>query len=102
MGTAEIIAVLTTIAGVTMAVSPVLQIRRIRRQRSSLGVSALQIAVLLIGFALWLVYGISERSVPLIVTSIVALVVNGAWLGSALRHRPRQAAAASQSPYNSA
>lgn len=98
MGTAETIAVLTTIGGVTMAASPVLQIRRIRRERSSLGVSALQIVVLLVGFALWLVYGISEGSVPLIVTNIVALVVNGAWLASAVRHRPRQAAAAAQSP----
>ncbi len=98
MGAAETIAAVTTIGGVTMAASPVLQIRRIRRERSSQGVSALQITVLLVGFALWLLYGISESSVPLIVTNIVALIANAAWLCSALRHRPDQAAAASQSP----
>ena len=52
-----------------------------------------------VGFALWLLYGIGEGSVPLIVANVVALVANGAWLGATLRHRPRdQAAAASQSP----
>jgi uncharacterized protein with PQ loop repeat len=80
-----------------MAASPVLQIRRIRRERRPRRVGA-AIAVLLVGFALWLLYGISESSVPLIVTNIVALIANAAWLCSALRRRPDQAAAAAQSP----
>jgi MtN3 and saliva related transmembrane protein len=99
MGSAQAVAVVTTLWGVAMAVSPVLQIRRIRRERSSRGVSALQIAVLLVGFALWLLYGVVEESVPLVVTNVVALIANAAWLVATVRHRPRrQAAAASQSP----
>ncbi len=100
MSGAQTIAVLTTFWGVAMAASPALQIRRIRREGSSRGVSAVQILVLLVGFALWLLYGVGEGSVPLIVTNVVALIVNGAWLRSTLRHRPRDqaAAAASQSP----
>jgi uncharacterized protein with PQ loop repeat len=100
MSGTEAIALMTTLWGVAMGASPVLQILRIRRERSSRGVSAAQIVVLEVGFALWLLYGLGEGSVPLIVANIVALVANGAWLGATLRHRPRDqaAAAASQSP----
>jgi hypothetical protein len=94
--TAQTVAVATTVWGVAMAASPVLQIRRIRRERTSLGVSAVQIGVLLVGFALWLAYGAYEGSVPLVVTNIVALAVNGAWLVWVLRFRdatPRPSAA---------
>ena len=84
----QTVAAVTTVWGVAMAASPVMQTHRIRRERSSRGVSAAQIGVLLVGFALWLAYGLQEGSLPLVVSNLVALAVNGAWLVWALRYRP--------------
>jgi MtN3 and saliva related transmembrane protein len=43
--------------GIAMAVSPVLQIRKIVHHRSSHGVSVGYMSVLFVGFLLWLSYG---------------------------------------------
>ncbi len=88
MSTVEVIAGVTTVWGVAMGLSPVLQIHRIRAAGSSLGVSALQIGILCVGFGLWLVYGLAVDSVPLVVSNVIALAVNAVWLAVAIRHRP--------------
>jgi MtN3 and saliva related transmembrane protein len=61
--------------GVLMGVSPVLQIRRMLRQRSSRDVSIGYFAVLLVGFLLWICYGIAARNLALIVPNTVALLI---------------------------
>jgi MtN3 and saliva related transmembrane protein len=61
--------------GVLMAVSPVLQIVRIVRRRSSEDLSISYFSVLIVGFGLWLAYGISIKNAALIVPNAVALVV---------------------------
>jgi MtN3 and saliva related transmembrane protein len=61
--------------GVIMAVSPVLQIIRVVRRRSSEDLSISYFMVLIVGFALWLAYGISIRNAVLIVPNSVALIV---------------------------
>lgn len=79
--------------GVVMALSPLLQIRRILRERSSRDVSIGYFVVLLIGFALWIAYGIAIANLALIVPNAVALCVGSATIGIALRHRPRRPSA---------
>ncbi|MES1239903.1 MAG: SemiSWEET family transporter, partial [Chloroflexota bacterium] len=59
MNTVDILATCATIAGVIMAMSPFLQIRRMRRTRSSNDVSLLYLTMLAGGFIVWLAYGIS-------------------------------------------
>jgi uncharacterized protein with PQ loop repeat len=61
--------------GVLMGLSPVRQVRRMIRQRSSRDVSIAYFAVLLIGFVLWISYGIAARNLALIVPNAVALLV---------------------------
>ena len=61
--------------GVLMGVSPVLQIRRMLRQRSSRDVSISYFAVLLVGFVLWLSYGVAARNLALIVPNGIALLI---------------------------
>jgi MtN3 and saliva related transmembrane protein len=56
-----------------MSLAPILQIRVIRKQGHSWGVSAGQWRVWSIGFMLWLAYGISITDWPLIVNNIVSL-----------------------------
>ena len=74
-----------------MAVSPVLQIRKIVQHRSSHGVSVGYMGVLWIGFLLWCAYGISLENWALIVPNVVATIVISVTMVVALRYRrPRE------------
>lgn len=73
--------------GVLMAVSPLLQIRRMFVTRSSSDVSLGYLAVLQLGFGLWVAYGISLGNWALIVPNSVAFGVGIATVGVALRLR---------------
>jgi uncharacterized protein with PQ loop repeat len=61
--------------GVMMAISPAMQIRRILQRRSSDDVSIGYWLILLVGFGLWVAYGISLPNLPLIIPNTLALVV---------------------------
>ena len=82
-----ILAVAAATWGVAMAVSPLLQIRAIRQHRSSQGVSVAYQQVLLVGFLLWLAYGIALGNPALIVPNTVAAVVSAATIVVSLRYR---------------
>ena len=73
--------------GVAMAVSPVLQIRKIIQHRSSRGISLGYMWVLFVGFLLWLAYGISLGNWALILPNVVAAIVITAAMAVALRYR---------------
>ena len=73
--------------GVLMGVSPVLQIRRMLRQRSSRDVSVGYFSILLVGFLLWIGYGITSRNLALIVPNTVALLIGVSTVAIALRLR---------------
>jgi uncharacterized protein with PQ loop repeat len=83
--------------GVLMALSPLLQIRRMLERRSSADVSMAYLAVLQIGFVLWVGYGISLGNLALIVPNSVALAIGLVTMAIAwtFRHgRPAPATAA--------
>jgi uncharacterized protein with PQ loop repeat len=73
--------------GVVMALSPLLQIRKMVARRSSRDVSISYFWVLIIGFILWISYGISISNVALIVPNSVALLVGLTTIGVAARYR---------------
>jgi MtN3 and saliva related transmembrane protein len=80
--------------GVLMAISPLLQIRRMLERRSSADVSLAYLAVLQFGFVLWVGYGLALANPVIAVPNSVAAIVGAitmlvAWL---LRHGPRSAA----------
>jgi MtN3 and saliva related transmembrane protein len=74
---------------IAMALGPVLQIRKIVELKTSRGVSVAYFLILLVGFALWLAYGIAASSLVLIVPNIVAVTVTAATVAIALRYRSR-------------
>ena len=74
--------------GVVMAISPMLQIRAIMLTRTSAGVSAGYQRVLLVGFLLWLGYGIASDNWAIIVPNVVAAIVSLATIMVTLRYRP--------------
>jgi MtN3 and saliva related transmembrane protein len=73
--------------GVLMGLSPVLQIRRMLRERSSREVSVAYFAILLAGFLLWISYGIAAGNMWLIVPNSIALLVGLTLVIIALRLR---------------
>ena len=73
--------------GVLMAVSPLLQMRRMLETRSSADVSIGYLAVLQAGFALWIAYGASLGNWALIIPNSVAFSVGLATIMVALRLR---------------
>lgn len=72
---------------VLMALSPVLQIRAIVRRRSSRGVSIAYFGILLVGFLLWVAYGVASDMLALVVPNTVAFLVAFATVAVALRYR---------------
>jgi MtN3 and saliva related transmembrane protein len=73
--------------GVLMAMSPLLQMRRMLSRRSSADVSIAYLAVLEIGFTLWIAYGVALGNLALIVPNSVAFVIGAATIAVAVRFR---------------
>ncbi|HVM25295.1 MAG TPA: SemiSWEET family transporter [Candidatus Limnocylindrales bacterium] len=73
--------------GVLMALSPILQIRRMLERRSSADVSLAYLGVLELGFTLWIAYGIALGNPALIVPNSVAFVIGALTIGVAVRYR---------------
>jgi uncharacterized protein with PQ loop repeat len=88
------LAVLTTALAVAaatwavlMALAPILQIRAIVRLRSSREVSIEYFGILLVGFALWVAYGLAEDIVALVVPNAIAFLAALATIVVAVRFR---------------
>jgi MtN3 and saliva related transmembrane protein len=73
--------------GVLMALSPILQVRRMVARRSSADVSLAYLGVLQVGFTLWVGYGLSIGNMALVVPNSVAFLIGVATLGIAYRFR---------------
>lgn len=87
MSASDMLAVGATIAGLAMALSPSLQIRRMRRTRSSNDVSLLYLSMLSLGFIVWIAYGYSISNWVLAGTNSASLAVMVITLVVALRYR---------------
>jgi uncharacterized protein with PQ loop repeat len=70
-----------------MAAAPLLQIRTMVRRRSSADVSVGYLSVLLVGFLLWVAYGISLPNLALVVSNTAAFIANVATIVVAMRFR---------------
>ena len=87
MSPTTVLAFAAASCGIAMGLSPLLQLRRVAVRRSSADVSVAYLAVLLVGFALWLSYGIALGDAPLIVSNVVALATNVVTIATVLRFR---------------
>ena len=73
--------------GVAMALAPLLQAQTIRRSRSSANVSVAYQQLLLIGFILWLAYGIAAANLALVIPNSIATIVCAMTILVSLRYR---------------
>jgi uncharacterized protein with PQ loop repeat len=88
----DALAVVAASWGVMMALSPVLQLRRILERRSSADLSIAYLSVLQVGFTLWIAYGLSLGNLAIAVPNTVAFLVGAATIAIALRFRNPTAA----------
>jgi uncharacterized protein with PQ loop repeat len=72
---------------IVMALSPLLQVREIVRRGSSEGVSVGYFLVLLVGFALWVAYGVARHDLPLVIPNCVAFAVMAGAIGVVRAYR---------------
>ena len=82
-----VLGIAATTWGIFMSFAPILQIRAILRQGDSDSVSAGQWMVWVVGFSLWLSYGIAIGDAPLIVSNAVALAMGATTLTFILRYK---------------
>jgi MtN3 and saliva related transmembrane protein len=78
--------------GILMALSPILQVRRMLATRSSADFSVGYLAVLLVGFGLWIAYGLALGNAAIVVPNLVALAIGVVTMAVAFRFRPARAA----------
>jgi MtN3 and saliva related transmembrane protein len=76
--------------GILMAISPGLQIRKMLVHRSSREISIAYFWVLLVGFVLWIAYGLMIENWYLVVPNAVAFTVCATTIAVALRYRLRE------------
>ncbi|HTU04741.1 MAG TPA: SemiSWEET family transporter [Trebonia sp.] len=81
---------------VLMGIAPLLQIRRMVRERSSRDVSVAYFAILLVGFALWIAYGAAAGIIALVIPNSVALCIGAAVVIVALLLRRQNISAGSR------
>jgi uncharacterized protein with PQ loop repeat len=72
---------------IAMALGPLLQIRKMVMHQTSRSISIGYFFVLLVGFVLWIAYGIAADNWALIIPNAVALVVSAATILVAVRYR---------------
>jgi uncharacterized protein with PQ loop repeat len=97
VSTSDLLAVCATFAGLAMALSPILQMRRMRRTRSSNDVSLLYLGLLNLGFVAWIAYGLSISNYVVAGTNTASFTFMALTILVALRYRrgsARRAAAA--------
>jgi uncharacterized protein with PQ loop repeat len=88
MTLASLVGPVAAAMGVLMALSPLLQARRIRRAHDSSEVSSGVFLVMRVNASVWLLYGLATSSAVLIVPNVVALATTTATLFVIRRHRP--------------
>ncbi len=83
----SILAITAATWAIAMALGPILQIRKIFAHKNSQNISIGYFVVLLVGFVLWLAYGVVASNLALVVPNAVAAVVITATIAIAARYR---------------
>ncbi|MGI9622688.1 MAG: SemiSWEET family transporter [Acidimicrobiales bacterium] len=82
------IEIVATVYGVFMSLAPLLQAKKMWIRKSSEDVSIPYLVVLVVGFSLYLLYGISISNRLLISTNVVSILATAATLAIAALLRP--------------
>jgi len=81
--------VLGLVAGICTTVAVVPQIKKALQTKKVEDISPCMFSILIVGVFLWVVYGITQKDMPIIVTNGVSLALNGMMLFLMLRYREK-------------
>ena len=81
--------VLGLVAGICTTVAVIPQIKKAWQTKKVEDVSPGMFSILIIGVFLWMVYGITQKDMPIIVTNGVSLALNGVMLYLMLQYRKK-------------
>jgi MtN3 and saliva related transmembrane protein len=101
VSTTDLLGTAALIAGLLMAVSPALQVRRMMKTRSSRDFSIGYPTLLSVGFVLWMAYGIALGNLPMMISNTASLTFMLITIGVALYFR-RLAEAKGEEPVRGA
>jgi uncharacterized protein with PQ loop repeat len=87
MSTAQMIGAAATLYGFGASLTILLQARQLRERGTSCDVSARFLGTYVGGYAIWLLYGLTIESVPIVVVHAVGLACGALTLGVALALR---------------
>jgi uncharacterized protein with PQ loop repeat len=96
--TTQLLATAATVYGVGGALSVLLQARQMRARGASCDVSLRFLGTYVGGYAIWLFYGLSIQSVPIVLVHALGLATGAVTLAVALRLRGSFLRPASRSP----
>ncbi len=82
-----LLAVLATVLGTTLSLAYFAQVYKIYRRKSVADISPVLYVIFLPGTLVWLLYGISINSTPLMAANVVGVVGVGGVLGEYLFYR---------------
>ena len=91
MTTTDALGTAALIAGILMALSPTLQVRRMLQTHSSRDYSLGYPTLLCVGFVFWLAYGLALVNWPMILSNIASLAFMLSTIGVALYFRRSEA-----------
>jgi len=78
----EILEILATIAGIAMAFANIPQIIKIFQRKSAKDISSFTYSILTIGSIIWVLYGLSIKSLPIIIAHSSGMILTaGVLLG---------------------
>lgn len=83
----DLITVLGLVAGLLTTISLVPQAVKMWKSKSAKDVSLRMFAAFTLGVALWIVYGILKKEIPIIVWNVASLLLAGSILMMKLRYR---------------
>ncbi len=81
--------VLGLVAGVCTTVSVIPQIKKAWQTKKVEDISPGMFAILILGVFLWVIYGITQKDMPVIATNGVSLALNSLMLFLMLRYRKK-------------
>lgn len=86
----ELIQIIGVMAGLCTSSATIPQIVKTLKTREAKDVSLIMFLVLMLGNVLWIYYGITKSDSPIIATSCLALALNIAMFGLALKYKKNQ------------
>jgi len=78
--------ILGIFAGVTTSFSSIPQLIKVIKTKEAKDVSVKMLIVLIIGMALWIVYGYLRKDLPLLLTNSFSLLLNAILLGARIKY----------------